>query len=263
MPHQSATSPALNAWHRTRHLPFLLSVSSSQQVGLQGSILFWFVRGIFFLQEGWRKNFLLSICSSPPFTRVVLWRRTEREKKKIKFFKGTHYFSWNGILETLHHQGLLAWDLLYLHQGESVATPLRSLGELWRAAALPGRGVSPTQPSSSMRPAMGQALCQVQHGCKWMQGKEEINLHQPSLWDGHESAGAQMLERGSRGQSQHSKKSNRQQCVIPAGIRENRGNVYYFVTYFPTRLCSTCNSLSFRSLLDLALWVWTINYFQW
>lgn len=47
--------------------------------------------------------------------------RREREKKKKKifffFFKGTRYFSWNWMLETLHHRGRLAWDLLVCTSG--------------------------------------------------------------------------------------------------------------------------------------------------
>lgn len=61
------------------------------------------------------KNFLLNICSSPPLPHVVLWRHSEREGKKTRevfLFKGAHYFSWNEMLETFHHWGLLSWDLL-------------------------------------------------------------------------------------------------------------------------------------------------------
>lgn len=46
-----------------------------------------------------------------------------------------------------------------------------------------------------------------QNGCKWMQGKENINLYQITLWNNHKSAGTQMLKGGIRGQSQVQQKT--------------------------------------------------------
>lgn len=113
-----------------------------------------------------KKKILLNICFSLPFPHVVWWRHLVREKtKKICLF----FFSSKGLAIFLemrywkHFVTKVYWPEIrsYLHQGESVATPLRSLGVLWQAAPLPGCGGSPIQPNSPAGPATAQTLCQV------------------------------------------------------------------------------------------------------
>lgn len=86
-----------------------------------------------------KKKFLLNICSSPPFPHVVLWRRSEREREKffffLIFFKGAHYFSWNGMLETAHHWGLLAWDVLVFTSGWSSSNSTEVTGSALASSA--------------------------------------------------------------------------------------------------------------------------------
>lgn len=191
----------------------------------------------------------------------------ERRKKSFVFFffKGACYFSWNEMLETLCHQGLLAWDLLVFTSGWISSNSTEFTGSalidsfppwMW-GQPYPAKLFSGTSHGPSPVPGRRMGI----NGCR---AKRNANRYQLSLWDGLRSAGTWLLEGGGRGQSQQNKNSYQQKCVILAGMRENWGNIHYFVTYFPTRLCPTCNSLpSFRSPLDLALWVWTTNYFQW
>lgn len=68
----------------------------------------------------------------------------------------------------------------YLHQGDPVAIPLRSLEVLWHPAPLTERRIRPIAPNCSVRTAMVQALGQVMDRCKWMQGRENVNLYQLS-----------------------------------------------------------------------------------
>lgn len=88
-----------------------------------------------------------------------IWR--ERKKKKINFCffssKGLAIFPETGCWK--HFITKVYWPEIcsYLHQGESVAIRLRSLGVHRQAAPLS----SLTKPTSSAGPAMVQAPCQV------------------------------------------------------------------------------------------------------
>lgn len=50
-PHHSATGTVLNAWYKIRHLPFLLLIFSSQQLGLQVLSLGSLIEGEVFLKK--------------------------------------------------------------------------------------------------------------------------------------------------------------------------------------------------------------------
>lgn len=94
--------------------------------------------GDVFLQEGWRKNscwiFVLPLLSPTLFCGGV---QKERENFFffLIFFKGAHYFSWNGMLETAHHRGLLAWDVLVFTSGWSSSNSTEVTGSALASSA--------------------------------------------------------------------------------------------------------------------------------
>lgn len=95
--------------------------------------------GDVFLQEGWRKKscwiFVLPLLSPTLFCGGV---QKEREKSFfffLIFFKGAHYFSWNGMLETAHHRGLLAWDVLVFTSGWSSSNSTEVTGSALASSA--------------------------------------------------------------------------------------------------------------------------------
>lgn len=83
VPHHSATCTML---YKTRHLPFLLLVFSSQQFGLQALSLGALIEGKLFLKrlkknEKFPVEYLL-FSSSPPCCLVEAFREREGKKKK-------------------------------------------------------------------------------------------------------------------------------------------------------------------------------------
>lgn len=119
--------------------------------------------GEFFSPSRLKKKFPVGslLFSSFPLCCFVeaFGERGKKNKRCIFFsFKGARYFSWNGMLETLHHRRLLAWDPLVFTSGwissnstEVTGTalagssPPRTRGQPYRAKLFSGtsRGPSP------------------------------------------------------------------------------------------------------------------------
>lgn len=76
--------------------------------------------GDFFSPRRLKKKFpveYLLFSSFPPCCYVEAFGEREKKKTFFFFFIGARYFSWNWMLEKLHHRGLLAWDLLVFTSG--------------------------------------------------------------------------------------------------------------------------------------------------
>lgn len=150
------------------------------------------------------------------FPHLVLWRCLETERKNIIFFlphqRGLLFFLKRvaGNTSSLRATGLRSAHLHIRMNQEQFQRghqqcPGRQLPLPDVGSALPSQTLPQDQPGPTPR-------ARSQNGCKWMQGKENINLYQLSLWNKHKSAGTQMLEGGIRGQRQH------QQETLPTKV---------------------------------------------
>lgn len=119
----------------------------------------------FFLEEEKHEDKIPHWIFAVLFSPMLSCRDVWRQRKKTLFFFLPHQrclvFFLKSDAETLHHWGLLAWDLLIFTSGWIRAVPVRSPGVLWQAAPLAGCGVSPAEPNSSIQPARAHAPCQV------------------------------------------------------------------------------------------------------
>lgn len=243
VPHHSATCTML---YKTRHLPFLLLVFSSQQFGLQALSLGALIEGKLFLKrlkknEKFPVEYLL-FSSSPPCCLVEAFREREGKKKKRgRYFssKGLTMFPEMRCWKHFITEGCWLRICSYLHQSDSVAIPLRSLEVLWHPLALTQCKVKPTDPKCPVEPTVVSVLHQITGWVQmWIQGRESVNLYQLSSWDVQYTVELECW-RQEAGQSQDSRNGYQQGCMI-AG-KKSCGNIQEYIVLSLILLTPVCN----------------------